>query len=164
MTAPRALIVAVSPSGVIGVGGTIPWRYPADLKRLKRLTLGTTVIMGRVTWESIGGKPLPGRRNIVITQSTLTGVDCFRDIPSALATCEGAVWFLGGARIYRDAMAYADLIDVTYVPDEVDDPRAVRFPPIDPEAWEPGPLLVHEDDARLSRRVYTRKGAPAPML
>ena len=56
-----------------GSSGTIPWRYPADLKRLKRLTLGTTVIMGRITWESIGSKPLPGRRNIVITQSTLAG-------------------------------------------------------------------------------------------
>ena len=57
-------------------------------------------------------------------------------------------------------MPFADFIDVAYVPDHVDDPHAVRFPRIDPAMWEAGPLLAHEDDPRLSRRVYTRKGGP----
>src|SRR4051812_12608948 len=121
VTAPlRAMMVAVSPEGIIGVGEKIPWHYRGDLKRLKRLTMGATVIMGRVTWESLGGKPLPGRRNVVISGRALDGVESFRDIPSALATAEGPVWFLGGARIYAEAMQHCDLIDVTYVPDHVE--------------------------------------------
>jgi dihydrofolate reductase len=151
------MMVAVSPEGVIGVGGKIPWHYRGDLKRLKRLTMGSTVIMGRVTWESLGGKPLPGRRNVVISGQPLPGVESFRDIPSALATCEGPVWFLGGARIYAEAMEHCDLIDVTYVPDHVDAPDAVRFPPVDPEMFEAGPLVPHEDEPALTRREYTRR-------
>ena len=59
----RGLIVAVSPEGVIGRDGTIPWRYRTDQRRFRRLTLGTTVVMGRATWESFGGKALAKRRN-----------------------------------------------------------------------------------------------------
>src|SRR6185295_12074192 len=82
------LIVAVSPEGVIGLGGRIPWRHPGDLKRFKRMTTGATVIMGRKTWESIG-KPLANRRNIVISHSVIDtpGVDTFSNIGDALATC-----------------------------------------------------------------------------
>jgi dihydrofolate reductase len=153
----RGIIVAVSPEGVIGVGGRVPWHYPADLKRFKRLTLGTTIIMGRLTWESIGSKPLKGRRNLVVTRRALPGVECFKDLSEALDSSPGEVWFVGGARLYEEAMKYADLIDVTYVPDSIGDAGAVRFPAIDTAAWEAGPLLVHEDDARLKRRVYTRR-------
>jgi len=157
----RAIMVAVSPEGVIGKAGRIPWHYSGDLKRLKRITMGSTVIMGRVTWESAGSKPLPGRRNIVITRAQLAGVECFPDIPSALATVQGPVWFLGGARIYAEAMQYCDIIDVTYVPDHVDPAGAALFPPIDPEQWEAGPLIDHEEEPTLCRRVYTRKAAAA---
>jgi dihydrofolate reductase len=162
VTAPlRAIMVAVSPDGVIGRGGKIPWHYSGDLKRLKRVTMGSTVIMGRVTWESAGGRPLPGRRNIVITKRQLEGVECFADIASAITTVDGPAWFLGGARIYAEAMALCDLIDITYVPDHVDPVGAVLFPPIDPEAWEAGPLVDHEDEPTLCRRVYTRKAGAA---
>jgi dihydrofolate reductase len=126
---------------------------------VKRLTLGTTLIMGRITWESLGAKPLPGRRNLVVTSRALTGAECFRDIASALAASVGDVWFFGGAAIYRDAMPLSDFIDVVYVPDHIDDPRAVRFPPIDPAMWEEGPLVAHEDEPALRRRVYTRRPA-----
>jgi dihydrofolate reductase len=155
--AQRAIMAAVSPEGAIGVNGTIPWHYRGDMRRVKRLTMGTTLIMGRITWESLGGRPLPGRRNLVVTQRELPGVECFRDIPSAVAVAEGAVWFFGGARIYRDAMPLADLIDLVYVPDHVTDPAAVRFPEIDPAEWDAGPVLPHEDEPTLTRRVYTRK-------
>jgi dihydrofolate reductase len=150
------MIAAVSPDGVIGVGGKIPWHYPADLKRFKSLTLDGTVIMGRTTYESIG-KPLPKRRNLVITASEIPGVECFRDIASALATCTGNVWFIGGARIYREAMQYVDLIDLTYVPDQIEDPNAVRFPEIDPHQFEPGPRERDADDPRLEHRTYRRR-------
>jgi dihydrofolate reductase len=155
----RAIMAAVSPEGVIGVGGKIPWHYRGDMRRVKRLTLGTTLIMGRVTWESLGGRPLPGRRNLVVsrTLSSLPGAECFPDIDSALAQSEGAIWFFGGARIYEEAMPRCDLIDIVYVPDHVDDPTAVRFPDIDPDLWEAGPLVPHEDEPALARRVYTRR-------
>jgi dihydrofolate reductase len=159
MTGSRGMMVAMSPEGVIGVGGKIPWHYRGDLRRVKRLTLGTTLIMGRVTWESLGGKPLPGRRNLVVTSRSLAGAECFPDLASALAATEGQVWFFGGARIYRDAMPLADFIDVVYVPDHVVDPNAVYFPPIDPARWHAGPLLPHEDEPALKRRVYTRRRA-----
>jgi dihydrofolate reductase len=155
--AQRAIIAAVSPEGAIGLGGKIPWHYRGDMRRVKRLTMGGTLVMGRITWESLGGRPLPGRRNLVVTSRDLPGVECFRDIRAAVDAAEGAVWFFGGARIYRDAMPLADLIDMVYVPDHVNDPSAVKFPEIDPLQWEAGPLLPHEDEPALQRRVYTRK-------
>ncbi len=157
MAATRGMIVAMSPERAIGLHGRVPWHYPADLNRFKRLTMGATVIMGRATWESIGSKPLPGRRNVVITSRNLEGAECFRDIPSALASCSGAVWFIGGARIYAEAMKYCDVIDVTHVPDRIDDPAAVRFPPIDSEEWIAEPTIAHEDDPALRRTVYRRR-------
>jgi dihydrofolate reductase len=157
----RGIMVAMSPEGVIGVGGKIPWHYRGDLRRVKRLTLGTTLIMGRLTWESLGGRPLPGRRNLVVTSGAIAGVECFRDLASALAASEGKVWFFGGARIYSEAMPLADFIDVVYVPDHIADPNAVHFPPIDPTMWEAGPLVEHEDEPALQRRVYTRRAPPA---
>jgi dihydrofolate reductase len=159
MSVESAIMAAVSPEGVIGVGGKIPWHYRGDMKRVKRLTMGTTLIMGRVTWESLGGKPLPGRRNLVVTRTDLPGVECFRDVTAALAASETKVWFFGGARIYEEALAYADTIDLVYVPDRVDAPDAVYFPRIDSADWDEGPLVPHEDEPALTRRVYTRKRA-----
>jgi dihydrofolate reductase len=157
MAGPRVIMVAVSPEGVIGLHGKIPWHYRGDMKRVKRLTLGTTLIMGRKTWESLGGKPLPGRRNLVVTSTNIPGAECFANIAAALSASEGAVWFFGGARIYEEAMSYADAIDVVYVPDHVEENDAVRFPVIDPAIWEAGPLVPHEDEPALTRRVYTRR-------
>lgn len=153
----RAIIVAVSPEGAIGLDGRIPWHYPGDLRRFKRVTLGGTLIMGRVTWESIGQKPLPGRRNIVVTRRAIAGAESFSALDAALEAAEGRVWFIGGARIYAEAMRFADRIDVTYVPDRITDPRAVSFPAIDPAVFAEGPLIAHEDDPRLTRRVFTRR-------
>lgn len=153
------MIYAVSPEGVIGAGGTIPWRHPGDFRRFKRVTLGTTVIMGRKTFEEVG-KPLPGRRNIVVTSRPLEvpGVETVRSVDEALARAgEGDVWFIGGARIYEEAMRHVDVIDVTYVPDRVAAPDAVHAPPIDERVFEPGPLVPHEDEPGLTRRLYTRR-------
>jgi dihydrofolate reductase len=159
----RGMIYAVSPEGVIGAAGTIPWRHVGDLKRFKRVTMGSTVVMGRVTFESIG-KPLPGRRNVVVTGRgvTVPGVDCVRNLDEALAVAgEGDVWFIGGARIYAEAVDYVDVIDVTYVPDRVDVPDAVHAPPIDDRVFEGSPIVAHEDEPALSRRIYRRRsGVP----
>ena len=104
----RGILVAVSPEGIIGKDNTIPWHYSADLKRFKRLTTDNTIIMGRKTWESLPIKPLPNRRNIVITRSSIKDIECFQSIDEALQTCEGDVWFIGGAGIYQEAMQKAD--------------------------------------------------------
>jgi dihydrofolate reductase len=153
------MIYAVSPDGVIGAAGTIPWHYPGDMKRFKRLTTGTTVIMGRTTFESIG-KALPRRQNIVVTGRAIdaANIECVASLDDALARATDAdVWFIGGARIYAGAMAHADVIDVVYVPDRVRATDEVYAPTIDLRLFEAGPVVVHEDDARLTRRVYKRK-------
>ena len=152
----KGILVAVSPEGIIGKDNSIPWHYSADLKRFKRLTLGKTVIMGRRTWESLPVKPLPDRRNIVITQSSLDDVECFSSIDDALATCEGDVWFIGGAGIYQEALGKADIIDMTLVPDNVSGEGCVRFPTIGDE-WDAGPIEVMETDGNLKHQTYTRR-------
>jgi dihydrofolate reductase len=146
---------------VIGIDGQLPWCHPGDQARFKRVTLGSTVIMGRKTWESVR-KPLPSRRNVVVSRSDVAGVETFRDVGAAIAAVDPAqdLWLIGGSRIYEDGMRYVDFIDVTYVPERVsaaDAKRAARFPDIDPGTWVEGPLVVHEDEPALQRRVYTRR-------
>lgn len=155
----KGMIVAVSEDGVIGLEGTIPWHYKGDLQRFKRLTMGAAVIMGRATWDSLPKKPLPGRRNVVITSRPIEGVEHYDSIERALAAIgDGAdVWFIGGARIYAEAMKHVDVIDVTYVPVKVGHPRAVKMPPIDEAMFRPGDLVAHEDEPALTRRQYTRR-------
>src|ERR1700690_240677 len=97
---------AVSPEGGMGCGLRIPWRRPGDLRRFKRVTLGSTVVMGRRTFEE-GGKALPGRRTLVVIRSPIyvAGVGGVASIDEALARAGAAdVWFIGGARIYEEAM------------------------------------------------------------
>jgi dihydrofolate reductase len=155
----RGMIVAVSPEGVIGAGGAIPWRYPGDLRRFKRVTIGSTVIMGRLTFESMR-KALPGRRNIVVSGRPIDapGIESVASIEEALALAgPGDVWFIGGARVYSDAMAYVEVIDVTYVPDRIDAADAVHAPAIDESVFEPLPIVPHEDEPTLMRRTYRRR-------
>ncbi|MGH7272518.1 MAG: dihydrofolate reductase [Polyangiaceae bacterium] len=153
------MIFAVSPEGIIGKDGKIPWHHPGDLRRFKRVTQGKAVIMGRLTFESMG-KPLPDRRNIVVTRRNLgiPGIECVPSIREALdRTGDTDVWFIGGAGIYEEALAHVDRVDVTYVPDHVDPEGAVRAPVIDPRIFEAQPLVVHEDEPTLVRRLYLRK-------
>jgi dihydrofolate reductase len=171
------IIAAVSPEWVIGVDGKIPWHYPADLARFKALTMGSTVIMGRLTWESIPARsrPLPGRTNIVVSSKLAHGWDergsgpgvvrsgkvwyapSVREALKAARLQEGATWFIGGARVYAEGMKYADVIELTHVPDRIDRADVVWFPPIDEAVWEAGPIEVFEDDARLRRQTFTRR-------
>ena len=150
------ILVAVSPEGIIGKDNSIPWHYSADLKRFKRLTVGKTVIMGRKTWESLPIKPLPERRNIVITRSDFDDVDCFKSINDALDTCDGDIWFVGGAGIYKEALDVADIIDMTLVPDNISGEGCVNFPELGNE-WEAGDIEALENDDRLKHKIYTRR-------
>ena len=159
----RAIIAAMSADRVIGLDNAIPWHYSEDLKRFKRLTTGTTIIMGRRTFESMSWRPLPNRRNIVITsRSHLGGVECFPSLDMALATClTEDVWFIGGTRIFAEAMRFADLIDLTYVPDLVlegiDPSRAALFPEVDDRLFDAGPRVPHETEPALERQVFVRR-------
>ncbi len=142
-----SLIVAVAANGVIGRGDELPWRLSEDLKRFKRLTLGHHLIVGRRTWESIG-KPLPGRRMIVLSRGELrlpAGIQTASSLDDALAVAREAgddeVFVAGGAEIYALALPHADRIYWTEVQAEVE--GDVRFPPFVAEQWreldrEPG--------------------------
>jgi dihydrofolate reductase len=116
--------------------------------------------MGRATFDE-NGKALPGRRNIVVTSRPLDvpGVETARSVDDALAMAasDPNVWFIGGARIYAEAMPHVDVIDVTYVPEHIEAPKAVHAPPIDETEFEAGPLIAHEEEPGLTRRVYQRR-------
>ena len=103
-------IAALAENRVIGAGGKIPWRLPEDLKFFKEKTLGHTVVMGRKTWDSLG-KPLPGRRNVVVSRKLPPGE---KSLPGAVVVpsleavealpTQGEVWVIGGAEIYALAL------------------------------------------------------------
>ncbi|MEM6532411.1 MAG: dihydrofolate reductase [Myxococcota bacterium] len=155
----RGIVVAATADWVIGLDGKLPWHYPADLKRFKRLTVGTTVIMGRLTWESLPRKPLPDRENIVVTSdpSRVSGAATARSLEEAMGRVAGDIWFIGGARIYAEAMAHSDVIDMTWVPDVVQSPAAVLFPEIDAERFRADERQPHPDDPRLDHQRFVRR-------
>ena len=156
----RGAIVAIGEDEVIGVGGSLPWHYSEDLKRFKRVTLGAAVVMGRKTWESIGCKALPGRRNIVISRGEVPGVEHYPDVAEALRAAGDPCWIIGGAEIYELTLPYCDTLDITRVPDRVDDPGAVRFPSIDPSLWRVAEDSPNANDPRLRHIVLERIDAP----
>jgi dihydrofolate reductase len=140
MTMIVTFVVAIAENGVIGREGGLPWRLSTDLKRFKAATMGKPVIMGRKTWDSIG-KPLPGRRNIVVTRDRdykAEGAEVAGSIEAALEMAEdgGAAeaCVIGGGEIYRRLMPRADRLDVTHVVAEIE--GDTYFPPIDSEEWQ----------------------------
>jgi dihydrofolate reductase len=133
-----SIIVAVAEGGVIGGGGDLLWHISEDLRRFKQITSGHTVIMGRKTYDSIG-RPLPKRRNIVITRNgewSAEGCERADSLEQAVAMCAGEeeVFIIGGGEIYRQSMALADKLYLTQVnkPYEGD----TYFPEIRPEEWQ----------------------------
>jgi dihydrofolate reductase len=111
-------VVAATPSGVIGLNGDMPWRLRSDLQRFKKLTMGGVLIMGRRTYDSIG-RPLPGRRTIVVTRNrqwSAEGVESAPDPAAALALVGGCRGFVvGGAQIYRALLGQCQQIYLTTV-------------------------------------------------
>lgn len=136
-----SIIVAVAENGVIGRGGELPWRLSADLQRFKRLTMGHTIIMGRRTWESIG-RPLPGRRTVVVSRQPNYRVDSpdVTVVASLAAALEAATkagdaeaFVIGGAELFREALPQAGRLYYTRVLANVD--GDIRFPDINWNAW-----------------------------
>jgi dihydrofolate reductase len=123
-----ALIVAVARNRVIGKGGKLPWHISEDLKRFKRLTTGHALLMGRKTYESIG-RPLPNRRNVVISSTPQPGVETYRTIPEALEalTDQEKVFVIGGGQLYNCLLDSADELHLTLVDQDVE--GDTFFPP-----------------------------------
>ncbi|TWU34243.1 dihydrofolate reductase [Novipirellula artificiosorum] len=116
---PLVALVAMTPSGVIGKDGDMPWRLSSDLQRFKRMTMGGTLIMGRKTFDSIG-RPLPGRRTIVITRNadwTVAGVTRAASPEQAVALAGDAkpAFVVGGAEIYRQLIPFCGEVWLTRV-------------------------------------------------
>jgi dihydrofolate reductase len=128
------LIAAVGRNGVIGRDNDLPWRIREDLQRFKQLTLGHTLVMGRKTYDSIG-RPLPGRRTVVVTRQpgwSADGVDITYSLEEALKY-DGTLYVAGGGEIYRQALPYADTLELTEVDQSPD--GDVTFPELDPTTW-----------------------------
>jgi dihydrofolate reductase len=155
------LIWAQSTSGVIGRDGGIPWRLPEDQARFKEITMGHTVVMGRLTWESLPSKvrPLPGRRNVVVTRHAdymANGADVVTTLQEALTDDE--TWVIGGAQIYGLALPLATRCEVTEI--EVDLPRrdADAVAPALNESWigTAGQWLTSSSGLRYRYYSYVR--------
>jgi len=145
-----ALVVAMADNGVIGRGGGLPWHLPDDLKYFKVVTLGKPVLMGRRTFESIG-KPLPGRRNLVLSRAAAAsapGVEYVHSVEQARALAAGAaeLCVIGGAEVYALALPLATRIYLTRVHGSVT--GDVCFPLRDFAAWRQSESVEHPADAR----------------
>ena len=131
-----SLIVAHDKNRVIGYENSMPWHLPGELKYFKEMTMGKPIIMGRKTFESIG-RPLPGRRNIVITRNTdydAEGIEIVGSLEEAVALVKDApeIMIIGGAQIFEQAMSIADKLYVTVIDHEF--PGDTYFPSY--EGWK----------------------------
>jgi dihydrofolate reductase len=123
-----ALIAALSRTRVIGKEGKLPWHISEDLKRFKRLTSGHAVLIGRKTFESLG-KPLPSRRNVVLSSHPIPGIETYASLHAALDALksEGRVFAIGGGQMYTQLLERADELYLTIVDRDVD--GDTMFPP-----------------------------------
>ena len=147
-----SLIVAMAQNRVIGLDGGIPWHISADLKFFRRVTMGHPIVMGRKTYQSIGGA-LPGRTNIVITRNEkfhAPDADVVHDLGSGLEKAEamaeiegsGEVFIIGGANIYAQAMGRAERIYLTEI--DLTPPGDAWFPELDEGGWRETSRHSHE--------------------
>ena len=129
MTSPVRLIWAQARGGTIGRDGVMPWHIPEDLAHFRELTLGDPVVMGRRTWDALPARfrPLPGRRNIVVTRTdgwADDGAETAGSIAQALEvagdSASESIWIIGGAQIYAQTMSVADRLEVTEIDSAID--------------------------------------------
>lgn len=169
----KNIIAAVADNMAIGRDNELLWHISADMKYFRRVTMGCPIIMGYKTWLSIG-RPLPGRRNIVITKSYFDAPESVVQVPdvaSAFVAAEevqvnavqcsaGQCFIIGGAKTYERTLAQADKLYITHVHTSVPDADAF-FPAIDPAVWtlqsETPPETDPENGLQYSFAVYVRK-------
>ena len=163
------LIAAVAENGVIGAGGTIPWRLKSDMQRLKAMTMGRPIVMGRKTFESLPRRPLPGRTNIVVTHDAsfraagAVVTTSFNDaravaLGDALRRFATEIAVIGGAEIYAQWMDIADRVEITEVHARPE--GDTFFAAIDPADWEEVARVRNsagpDDSADFSYVTYRR--------
>ncbi len=132
-----SMIVAASANNVIGADAGLPWRLPEDMRRFKEITMGKPIIMGRLTYETIG-KALPGRRSIVLTRQAdykQEGIDVVTTTDAALELAGDAdeVMIIGGGKVYEQLLSMTDRIYLTRVHEEFD--GDTFFPEINEDEW-----------------------------
>ena len=163
MASEIVIVVARARNGTIGKDGTLPWHIPADLKRFKALTMGSAMVMGRKTFDSLPG-PLPGRRHIVLTRDTgwsAAGAEIAHDLKEALGLAgDGPLSVIGGAEIFAVFLPQATRIELTEVLADYDGQTAMADPRLT-GAW----LETHREehpaeDGRPPFRFITLKRAP----
>ena len=153
---------------VIGAGGDIPWRVPEDFARFKRITGGHPVVMGRLTWESLPKRPLPGRTNVVVSSRGPDTVQDAEAVPAATigealkiaANAPGGdeIWIMGGSQVYSETLPIADVLEVTEINTEVE--GDVFAPEIGPE-WAVTTATgwtTSSSGLRFRHLTYTRSG------
>jgi dihydrofolate reductase len=166
------LIWAQSTSGVIGRDNRIPWRLPEDLARFKELTMGHTVVMGRLTWESLPAtvRPLPGRRNVVVTRQAeyvADGAVVVDGLDKGLAggqersdsgNVTGESWVIGGAQIYALTLPMATRCEVTEVEIDLPPEDGDAMAPVLDQAWvgTSGDWLTSTSGLRYRFHTYLR--------
>lgn len=146
-----SIIVAVSEDWGIGKDNELLWHISEDLKRFKRLTSGNTVMMGKRTWESLPRRPLPGRKNIVLTDvpnEKIDGSVTVYSIEDALSKCVKGeeIFVIGGGSVYRQFMPIADRLYITHVHKKT--PADIYFPEIDLNIWK----VVEKEEFKASER------------
>ena len=161
-----AIIVAYAHHCVIGKNGSLPWRLSADLAHFKTLTLGKPIVMGRTTWASLPLKPLPGRRNIVLSRNQRFNPDraevaiSISELETMLGNDEECM-VIGGAQIYREFLDLVETIYLTEVNAEID--GDTYFPSLIPTQWIKTKVGDHQADDRndydidfftLQRKAY----------
>ena len=160
-----SLIAGVARDGAIGRDNGLLWHLPGDLPRFKALTMGHAVIMGRKTWDSLPArfKPLPGRRNVVVTRNTdwqAAGADaaCSLDDALALVAAADKVFVIGGGALYALALARADELVLTEIDTDFDDADTF-FPAIDTAAFNEvqRDARVAADGTRYAFVTYRRR-------
>ena len=157
MTSGLGLIWAQSSSGVIGRDNGIPWRLPEDMARFKDITMGHTVIMGRLTWESLPVKfrPLPGRRNVVVTRQ----VDYMADGAEVVSSLDDAplddAWVIGGSQIYGLALPLATRCEVTEVDIDLRREDDDALAPVLDESWAGTEGAWRDSTSGLRYRFYS---------
>ncbi|MFD0940833.1 dihydrofolate reductase [Pedobacter boryungensis] len=147
-----SIVVAISENNAIGKDNQLLWHLPADLKHFKEITTGGTIIMGRKTYDSIG-KPLPNRRNIVITRKTdleIPGVEVVNSLQEALSLCtqENEVYIIGGAEIYKHALTLTNRIYLTTVHQSYE--ADAFFPELPQNEWQEINQEYHKADEKNS--------------
>ena len=146
-----SIIVALAKNRAIGKGNELLWHISEDLKGFKTTTMGKPIIMGRKTYESIG-RPLPGRRNLVISRTEnlkIEGVECYTSLDLAFASCteEDEVFVIGGGQIYDQTINIADKLYLTVVHKEYE--ADTFFPMIDPMTWEEDSFEEYDNGAKF---------------